>query len=202
MVASLVDLVRHRRGLRRPRTRADATPRARTRNRSVGRHSEERVSYRNGYRSRGLNRRVGSIELAIPKLRSGSYFSHHWQRQQDELVLERGLVFGPETAQRVGFSSGTGANARRVSTLGRSSSDSPQREPSPCRRWLVARISPVHVPAWCSRCRRRCHCRGGLHQRHDVLSPEVRLLFCPLLPDVGHAFTVGGRAADGGARAG
>jgi hypothetical protein len=36
--------------------------------------SEERLAYRNGYRPRSLNTRVGSIELAIPKLRSGSYF--------------------------------------------------------------------------------------------------------------------------------
>lgn len=33
--------------------------------------SDERASYRNGYRSRRLDTRVGTIELAIPKLRSG-----------------------------------------------------------------------------------------------------------------------------------
>ena len=32
--------------------------------------SEERLAYRNGYRPWSLNTRVGSIELAIPKLRS------------------------------------------------------------------------------------------------------------------------------------
>jgi putative transposase len=36
--------------------------------------SEERITQRNGYRSRPWDTRVGSIELAIPKLRSGSYF--------------------------------------------------------------------------------------------------------------------------------
>ena len=36
--------------------------------------SEERTTQRNGYRSRPWDTRVGSIELAIPKLRSGSYF--------------------------------------------------------------------------------------------------------------------------------
>src|SRR3954464_6757602 len=36
--------------------------------------SNERVNSRNGYRSRDWDTRVGSVELAIPKLRSGSYF--------------------------------------------------------------------------------------------------------------------------------
>ena len=50
--------------------------------------SEERVSYRNGYRPRGLNTRVGSIELAIPKLRSGSYFPSFLEpRKRSEQAL-------------------------------------------------------------------------------------------------------------------
>jgi hypothetical protein len=36
--------------------------------------SSERVNSRNGYRLRDWDTRAGSIELAIPKLRSGSYF--------------------------------------------------------------------------------------------------------------------------------
>jgi len=39
-----------------------------------GEHSAERVNLRNGYRARPFDTRVGSIELAIPKLRQGSYF--------------------------------------------------------------------------------------------------------------------------------
>lgn len=35
---------------------------------------DERVNRRNGYRSRTWDTRVGTIDLAIPKLRSGSYF--------------------------------------------------------------------------------------------------------------------------------
>src|SRR3954464_8678700 len=34
----------------------------------------DRVNHRNGYRERGWETRVGRIELAIPKLRKGSYF--------------------------------------------------------------------------------------------------------------------------------
>jgi putative transposase len=39
-----------------------------------GEVSPERVNHRNGYRQRPFDTRVGSIELAIPKLRRGSYF--------------------------------------------------------------------------------------------------------------------------------
>ena len=41
---------------------------------SYGERSADRVNQRNGYRTRRWDTRVGSIELAIPKLRSGSYF--------------------------------------------------------------------------------------------------------------------------------
>ena len=40
----------------------------------LGERSLERTTQRNGYRSRDWDTRVGSIELAIPKLRQGSYF--------------------------------------------------------------------------------------------------------------------------------
>jgi putative transposase len=41
---------------------------------SYGERSPERVNRRNGYRERDWDTRVGSIELAVPKLREGSYF--------------------------------------------------------------------------------------------------------------------------------
>lgn len=36
--------------------------------------SAERINRRNGYRERALETRIGTMELKIPKLRSGSYF--------------------------------------------------------------------------------------------------------------------------------
>src|SRR5438552_11678558 len=39
-----------------------------------GERSPERVNRRNGYRERGWDTRVGSVELAVPKLREGSCF--------------------------------------------------------------------------------------------------------------------------------
>ncbi|MDQ3710557.1 MAG: transposase, partial [Actinomycetota bacterium] len=41
---------------------------------AYGEVSEERVNRRNGYRGRDWDTRVGTIDLAIPKLRTGSYF--------------------------------------------------------------------------------------------------------------------------------
>ena len=39
-----------------------------------GERSSDRVTHRNGYRPRAWDTRVGEIELAIPRLRTGSYF--------------------------------------------------------------------------------------------------------------------------------
>ena len=39
-----------------------------------GQRSPERVTQRNGYRHRDLDTRVGTVDVAIPKLRTGSYF--------------------------------------------------------------------------------------------------------------------------------
>ncbi len=41
---------------------------------SYGERSEERTNSRNGYRAREWDTRAGTVELAIPKLRQGSYF--------------------------------------------------------------------------------------------------------------------------------
>jgi putative transposase len=42
----------------------------------AGRHerSPERLNYRNGYRDRTLDTRLGQLQLRVPKLRQGSYF--------------------------------------------------------------------------------------------------------------------------------
>lgn len=39
----------------------------------LGERSDERINSRNGYRHRPWDTRVGSIDLAIPKLRQGVY---------------------------------------------------------------------------------------------------------------------------------
>jgi putative transposase len=55
-----------------------------------GERSDERTNQRNGYRPRDWDTRAGTIELAIPKLRQGSYFPEwlltHRRRAEQALV--------------------------------------------------------------------------------------------------------------------
>src|SRR3954464_4147097 len=57
---------------------------------AYGERSEERTNSRNGYRPRGWDTRAGTMELAIPKLRTGSYFPdwllQHRRRAEQALV--------------------------------------------------------------------------------------------------------------------
>jgi len=57
----------------------------------AGRHerSPERLNYRNGYRDRSLDTRLGSLQLRVPKLRQGSYFPPFLEPRK---VSERALV--------------------------------------------------------------------------------------------------------------
>jgi putative transposase len=51
--------------------------------------TEGRVTYRNGYRERGLETRLGALDLRIPKLRQGSYFPAFLEPRK---TAERALV--------------------------------------------------------------------------------------------------------------
>jgi putative transposase len=71
--------------------------------------SEQRVNSRNGYRLRDWDTRVGSVELAIPKLRSGSYFP--------EWLLERRRRAEQALVSVVATSYLLGVSTRRVEKL-------------------------------------------------------------------------------------
>lgn len=62
-----------------------------------GERSDERVNSRNGYRERRWDTRAGTIELAIPKLRQGSYFPdwllQHRRRSEQALVSVVGQAY-------------------------------------------------------------------------------------------------------------
>jgi transposase-like protein len=57
----------------------------------AGRHerNQERLNYRNGYRERALDTRIGQLQLRIPKLRQGSYFPPFLEPRK---TSERALV--------------------------------------------------------------------------------------------------------------
>src|SRR3954469_23487100 len=79
-----------------------------------GERSEERVNSRNGYRSREWDTRAGTMELAIPKLRSGSYFPD-WLLDRRRRA-ERALTTVVATCYLLGVS--TGRMEKLVESLG------------------------------------------------------------------------------------
>jgi putative transposase len=79
-----------------------------------GVRSEERTNIRNGYRRRDWDTRVGTIELAIPKLRTGSYFPD-WLLERRRRA-EAALVTVVATSYLLGVS--TRRMEKLVATLG------------------------------------------------------------------------------------
>ena len=79
-----------------------------------GERSDERVNTRNGYRPREWDTRTGTMELAIPKLRSGSYFPD-WLLEHRKRA-ERALTTVVATCYLLGVS--TRRMEKLVETLG------------------------------------------------------------------------------------
>jgi putative transposase len=91
----------------------------------VGSRSPERLNHRNGYRERAWDTRAGRIELAIPKLRKGSYFPSFLEPRR---TAEKALVAVIQEAYIQGISTrsvddlvkamgGTGVSKSQVSRL-------------------------------------------------------------------------------------
>ena len=91
----------------------------------AGVRSAERLNHRNGYRERGWETRVGRIDLAIPKLRKGSYFPAFLEpRRLAEkaltAVIQEAYVHGVSTRavdDLVKAMGGTGVSKSQVSRL-------------------------------------------------------------------------------------
>jgi hypothetical protein len=70
---------------------------------AYGQRSEERVNSRNGYREREWDIRAGTIELALPKLQSGSYFPDWlltYRRRAEQALVS--VVGVPDLVARLG----------------------------------------------------------------------------------------------------
>jgi putative transposase len=78
-----------------------------------GERSDERVNRRNGYRARPWDTRTGTIDLAVPKLREGSYFPD-WllepRRRAERAFVQ--VVCESYTRRVDAARRGPGANAR------------------------------------------------------------------------------------------
>ena len=79
-----------------------------------GARSSERTNSRNGYRTRDFDTRAGTIEVAIPKLREGSYFPDWLLERRNR--AERALVSVVATSYLLGVS--TRRMEKLVETLG------------------------------------------------------------------------------------
>jgi transposase-like protein len=79
-----------------------------------GARSAERTNSRNGYRSRDFDTRAGTVEVAIPKLREGSYFPD-WLLERRKRA-ERALTSVVATCYLLGVS--TRRMEKLVETLG------------------------------------------------------------------------------------
>jgi putative transposase len=92
---------------------------------ATGARSPDRLNYRNGYRERGWETRVGRIELAIPKLRKGSYFPAFLEPRRTAekaltAVIQEAYVHGISTRSvddLVKAMGGTGVSKSQVSRL-------------------------------------------------------------------------------------
>jgi putative transposase len=92
---------------------------------AAGVRSPDRINHRNGYRERGWETRVGRIELAIPKLRKGSYFPAFLEPRRTAekaltAVIQEAYVHGVSTRSvddLVKAMGGTGVSKSQVSRL-------------------------------------------------------------------------------------
>jgi putative transposase len=91
----------------------------------AGARSADRLNHRNGYRDRGWDTRAGRIDLAIPKLRKGSYFPAFLEPRRTAekaltAVIQEAYVHGISTRSvddLVKAMGGTGISKSQVSRL-------------------------------------------------------------------------------------
>ena len=129
----------------------------------AGRHerSGERTTYRNGYRDRTLDTRLGSLQLRIPKLRQGSYFPPFLEpRKMTEkalvAVIQEAWVNGVSTRRVDDLVQAMGLSGISKSTVSKLCKDIDERVGAFLYRPLAGE--------WPYRLRRRDNRCGGQHR--------------------------------------
>src|SRR5207302_1366714 len=115
-----------------------------------GEHSSERINSRNGYRQRDWDTRAGTISLAIPKLRQGSYYPE-WLLEPRRRA-ERAMVAVVAEAYLAGVSTRrveSVVQAMGIERIFEVAGLGAGQEPRRSRRRLpqpAAGRGPVHIP--------------------------------------------------------
>jgi transposase-like protein len=115
-----------------------------------GARSAERTNVRNGYRRREFDTRAGTLDVAIPKLRSGSYFPD-WLLERRRRA-ERALTTVVATCYLLGVS--TRRMEKLVETLGitrlsKSQVSEMARDLDGTGRWMPAPTRSWRPTRWC-----------------------------------------------------
>ena len=101
-----------------------------------GRPSAERTAQRNGYRRRPLDTRVGTIDVAVPKLRKGTHFPE-WLLERRKRA-ESALITVVADCYLAGPSqTGVGFASKCVTNQSRASSAAICRVPGSSKRWVA-----------------------------------------------------------------
>jgi putative transposase len=134
----------------------------------------ERLTHRNGYRERGWNTRVGEIELAIPRLRSGSYlpsFLEPRSRSEQALVavIQEAYVNGVSTRKVDRLVSQLGLSGISRSAVSRLCSGLDEQVSAFRERPLEGRYPDLWLDAKVERVRER----GGVRHKALVIAYGV-----------------------------
>ena len=118
---------------------------------SFGERSSERITYRNGYRARPWDTRVGTLALQVPKVREGSYFPSLLEpRRRSErallAVVQQAYVEGVSTRRVDDLVQALGCEGISKSQVSRICSEwTPWSTPSSAVPWTAG---PIPTCGW------------------------------------------------------
>jgi mutator family transposase len=112
-------------------------------NAGYGEVTPQRVNSRNGYRQREWDTRAGTIELAIPKLRAGSYYPEFLEHRRR---AERALASVVATSYLLGVSTRQDRLSPASPRRPRCRSARPPRSPSPAVTRTPTVLPPTSTP--------------------------------------------------------
>ena len=113
----------------------------------AGRHerSGERTTWRNGYRDRSLDTRLGTLNLRVPKLRQGSYFPGFLEARKTSeqalvAVIQEAWISGVSTRRVDDLVQAMGLNGISKSTVSKLCKDIDERVGGECPIFCVSVI--------------------------------------------------------------